>query len=1260
LRLGIGLAVLFAFGLMASGAFGETLSVLGTTSTDTTPASSASTTDTTSAPSTDTASSSTDTSSSSTDTTTTATYTPTITTDQQDYSPGSTVTITGSGWPAGDSVTVFTNDTIGKTWSKTDQVTADANGGFTDQVTLPNTFISDYDVTASDALGLSATTTFTDAPATQVQGQNATPCTSPSPCPWQNNNLLGWQELQSIPGRVFFTVKNGDLNQNVTVDVDFDHSKTTGAIVRPGLIDLTNWALHADDSNSSVALTWVTMPHLTVSTGDVWTYEFTVKTPNATGSPYVTFTTKMAAGAHAFTGSSLAFGGVQVHTPAAASPTLNVDVGVTKTATCPAGGSASTGGSATGPVSTTTCTANPGQTVTYTINYSNAASAQTTATGVALTDTLPSGVTPTAAFVTTCNSTPGCSIVANTVTWPVSNLAAGASGSVNIPVTVNSGTAGTRLDNQVAIGTANIDNNGANDNYFFSINSVAAATKHDTSTSVTCTPSTLSYGGNTSCAATVTDTASTGKTSPTGTVTFDDGTAGGNFSSTTCTLTAATSSSSNCTANVTYTPSAAGSPTITGTYGGDGTHNGSNGNTGLTVNKADTSVSITWADPQAYNGNTHPATATVTGPVAADNPIGSPAVSFEYFSGNTAGTAGTGSATAPTNAGNYTVRASYAGNTNYNSSSATKTITINPVDTQVNITWADPQAYNGNTHPATATVTGPVAADNPIGSPAVSFEYFSGNTAGTAGTGSTTAPTVPGIYTVRATFAGNNNYNGSSATKTITIQKANSSVSISWTTPQTYDTNPHPATAQANGVNGQTNLSPAPSLEYFTGNTAGTAGTGSATAPTNAGTYTVRATFDGNGNYYGSLATKTIVINKANQTITFGSLADLAYGSADFTVNATASSSLPVSFSASGACTVSGSPGGTWTVHLTSTGTCTITASQGGDNNWYAAANVPQAFMVNAGVGTVAYIGQTVFVSSGSSSTTVQAHLTASVVADGGSIAGAKVTFTDLLTHTVLAKGVPVSPVANSSEPTGTADTIVTLSTGNYGSNMYLIEVKLDTTAGSFYKNCQQLDALNAPGCGTATSGTAPWNAAHPNLVAMIPQTTNTLTGGALLGANGCPTSTDPCKPAGTYGDATNVSYAAGMGWTSKGTNPQGQIQLTLQRSDGTYYIKSNSITSVAFSNLVNGVNKDVTIYTKASIYKVTASGNTSVDGNVTLRMDAHDGGQAGDTVGFTILSSKTSALYYSNNWVYDGTTLAWRTLPQAVSSAGGCAIRIG
>src|SRR5207253_1290230 len=110
----------------------------------------------------------------------------------------------------------------------------------------------------------------------------------------------------------------------------------------------------------------------------------------------------------------------------------------------------------------------------------------------------------------------------------------------------------------------------------------------------------------------------------------------------------------------------------------------------LTINPANASVAITWATPQTYNGGTHPAAATVTGPVSADNPITSPAVSCGYFAGATAGLLGTGSATATTNASNWTVRAYFAGNTNYNSSSATKTIVIDAADTSVAITWATP------------------------------------------------------------------------------------------------------------------------------------------------------------------------------------------------------------------------------------------------------------------------------------------------------------------------------------------------------------------------------------------------------------------------------------------------------------------------------------------------------------------------------------------------------------------------------------------
>ncbi len=66
------------------------------------------------------------------------------------------------------------------------------------------------------------------------------------------------------------------------------------------------------------------------------------------------------------------------------------------------------------------------------------------------------------------------------------------------------------------------------------------------------------------------------------------------------------------------------------------------------------------------------------------------------------------------------------------------------------------------------------------------------------------------------------------------------------------------------------------------------------------------------------------------------------YGDEDFGVSANASSTLPVSFTASGDCIISGT-----TVHITSAGTCTITAHQAGNSNYNAASNVPQSFTIN-------------------------------------------------------------------------------------------------------------------------------------------------------------------------------------------------------------------------------------------------------------------------------------------------------------------------
>lgn len=108
-----------------------------------------------------------------------------------------------------------------------------------------------------------------------------------------------------------------------------------------------------------------------------------------------------------------------------------------------------------------------------------------------------------------------------------------------------------------------------------------------------------------------------------------------------------------------------------------------------------------------------------------------------------------------------------------------------------------------------------------------------------------------------------------------------------------------------------------------------------------AGTYDITPANAADDNYTFSYVNGTLTIAKADQTITFGSLSDMNHGDPDFSVSATADSSLDVSFVGSGACSVVAD-----SVHLTTKGTCTVTASQAGDTNWNAAPDVAQSFTV--------------------------------------------------------------------------------------------------------------------------------------------------------------------------------------------------------------------------------------------------------------------------------------------------------------------------
>src|SRR3989449_140647 len=106
-------------------------------------------------------------------------------------------------------------------------------------------------------------------------------------------------------------------------------------------------------------------------------------------------------------------------------------------------------------------------------------------------------------------------------------------------------------------------------------------------TSVDCVPPSVPVDGSTTCTATVSDTAGTGASTPTGTVSWtSDG--AGTFSAASCTLDATGKCS------VSYTPTALGTGThkITGSYGGDPKHATSSGsfNKAAPTHTSDTSV----------------------------------------------------------------------------------------------------------------------------------------------------------------------------------------------------------------------------------------------------------------------------------------------------------------------------------------------------------------------------------------------------------------------------------------------------------------------------------------------------------------------------------------------------------------------------------------------------------------------------------------------------------------------------------------------
>ncbi len=301
----------------------------------------------------------------------------------------------------------------------------------------------------------------------------------------------------------------------------------------------------------------------------------------------------------------------------------------------------------------------------------------------------------------------------------------------------------------------------------------------------------------------------------------------------------------------------AGQATASYTFTGDANHTGSSDSKNFTIGKANATI-----DVQGYTGNydgdAHSATGTAKGVQNEDlSSLLDLGASFTNVPGGTA---------------NW----SFAGNGNYNADSGSVAIDISKADATIDVQGYT-GVYDGNAHGASGSATGVKDEDlSNLLDLGASFTNVPGGTANWS-------------------FAGNGNYNADNGSVPIDISKATPSINITWSN-STYNGNANAASASVSGVgNPAENLGTADSLVYYAGNAA--TGTPLAGAPTNAGTYTVKAIFNGAANYNATSATKTITIAKANPQITWSTPAAIDYGTALSSTQLNASADVAGSFS---------------------------------------------------------------------------------------------------------------------------------------------------------------------------------------------------------------------------------------------------------------------------------------------------------------------------------------------------------------------------
>jgi uncharacterized spore protein YtfJ len=630
---------------------------------------------------------------------------------------------------------------------------------------------------------------------------------------------------------------------------------------------------------------------------------------------------------------------------------------------------------------------------------------------------------------------------------------------------------------------------------------------------------------------------------------------------------------------LTYLPTAgvvlgAGTQTLSVTAAATDNYNAATKTVSLTVNKAN--QTITWAAPAAITYGT-PLSATQLNATVTK---GDGALTYTPASG------------AVLDAGTQTLNVTAAATANYNAATASVSLTVNKAEQT--ITWAAPAAITYGT-PLSATQLNATATGVSGGSAAGTLTYSPASG----------AVLNAGIQTLSVTAAATNNYNTATTTVSLTVNKADQT--ITWTAPAaiTYGT-PLSATqlnATATGVSG--------------GSATGTLTYSPASGTVlDAGVYNLQVDAAATDNYNAATKTVSLTVNKANQMLTWATPAAIIYGTPLSTDQLNATATGVSGGSATGALTYSPVAGTVFNV-----GTQTLSVAAAATDNYNAATKTVSLTVNPQSVNPVAdtyYTGSSFYWTTSSSSNTTTLNLVATLKTNAnyiGDIRTAKVSFFvrngTTLTPIGGAQNLPVGLVNPGDLTTGTAATNVQY---NVSGSTTILDIAVVVSGN--YKS------VNDP------------KTDMPVTVA-IPKPGGQITGGGKFDSNGS---------AGYIKGSSN--YAFYVQYNKSVTNPQGGAEVTvysnydrngnLTNVQHTYQLKSNAISVLATTN------PTAQFSSKANISEIVNGVAQSIEGNCTMQLDMYDGKDNPavttdkvDRLAITVYRNN-GGIWYSSNW--DGT----------------------